>query len=361
MPILFDAERRVFKLDAKGFTYAMMVYRENYLVHLYAGAPIPDTDLSYLMYRGWFDSLSPLNPQVEDPNFSVDIQPLEYPAGGAGDFRISALSVRGKAGDAVTDIRYVSHKIYQGKPALPGLPATFDREGAAQTLEVETLDAVTGVKATLLYTVFEDYPVIARSARVENTGDSPVNLERVYSACLDLPTMGWDMVHLYGRWAKENTTVRHPLQHGIQAIHSKRGMTGPNHNPFLALADHTATEETGEALGMSLLYSGNFAFDVEVDTRGCPRVLWGINPEEFRWRLEPGEAFQTPEAVLVYSANGLGGMSRTFHHFYLDHLCRSQWAKKKRPLLINSWEAAYFDFDDDKLVEFAKEAKALGI
>ena len=361
MPILFDAERRVFKLDAKGFTYAMMVYRENYLVHLYAGAPIPDTDLSYLMYRGWFDSLSPLNPQVEDPNFSVDIQPLEYPAGGAGDFRISALSVRGKAGDAVTDIRYVSHKIYQGKPALSGLPATFDREGAAQTLEVETLDAVTGVKVTLLYTVFEDHPVIARSARVENTGDSPVNLERVYSACLDLPTMGWDMVHLYGRWAKENTTVRHPLQHGIQAIHSKRGMTGPNHNPFLALADHTATEETGEALGMSLLYSGNFAFDVEVDTRGCPRVLWGINPEEFRWRLEPGEAFQTPEAVLVYSANGLGGMSRTFHHFYLDHLCRSQWAKKKRPLLINSWEAAYFDFDDDKLVEFAKEAKALGI
>ena len=226
---------------------------------------------------------------------------------------------------------------------------------------METLDAVTGVKVTLLYTVFEDYPVIARSARVENTGDSPVNLERVYSACLDLPTMGWDMVHLYGRWAKENTTVRHPLQHGIQAIHSKRGMTGPNHNPFLALADHTATEETGEALGMSLLYSGNFAFDVEVDTRGCPRVLWGINPEEFRWRLEPGEAFQTPEAVLVYSANGLGGMSRTFHHFYLDHLCRSQWAKKKRPLLINSWEAAYFDFDDDKLVEFAKEAKALGI
>lgn len=361
MPILFDEKNRVFKLDAKGFTYAFMVYQENYLVHLYAGAPIPDTDLSYLMYRGRFDSLSPYNTKVDDPHFSVDINPMEYPTSGAGDFRISALSVRGEYGDAVTDIRYVSHKIYPGKPALPGLPATFDTQGTAQTLEVEALDGVTGVKVTLLYTVFEDYPVLARSVRVENTGHAPVDLERVYSACLELPTMDLDLIHLYGKWAKENTTVRDPLHHGIQAIHSKRGMTGPNHNPFAALARHTATEESGEVWGMNLIYSGNFAIDIEVDTRGCPRVLLGINPEEFRWHLEPGETFQTPEAVLVYSSQGVGAMSRTFHHFYLDHLCRSQWTKKKRPLLINSWEAAFFDFDDDKLVEFAKEAKELGI
>ena len=361
MAITFDQQHRVFKLDTNLSTYAFMVYRENYLVHLYYGAKIPDTDLSYLMGRSRFASFSPSNAKVDDPLFSVDIQPMEYPTNGAGDYRISALSVRNASGDSVTDIRYVSHKIYDGKPALPGLPATFDRDGKAQTLEVETLDAVTGLKATLLYTAFEDYPVIAKSVRLENTGNTPLTLERAYSSCLDLPTMDLDMIHVYGKWAKENTTVRHPLQHGIQSVQSKRGMTGHSCNPVLALPRHTATEEQGEVWGMNLIYSGNFAIDVEVDAQGCPRVLMGINPTDFRWRLDPGESFQTPEAVLVYSNAGLGGMSRTFHHFYLDHLCRSQWTKKKRPLLINSWEAAFFDFDDDKLVEFAKEAKELGI
>ena len=361
MAITFDRQHRVFKLDTSLSTYAFMVYRENYLVHLYAGAKIPDTDLSYLMGRSRFASFSPSNAKVDDPLFSVDIQPMEYPTNGAGDYRISALSVHNASGDSVTDIRYVSHKIYDGKPALPGLPATFDRDGKAQTLEVETLDAVTGLKATLLYTAFEDYPVIAKSVRLENTGNTPLTLERAYSSCLDLPTMDLDMIHVYGKWAKENTTVRHPLQHGIQSVQSKRGMTGHSCNPVLALPRHTATEEQGEVWGMNLIYSGNFAIDVEVDAQGCPRVLMGINPTDFRWRLDPGESFQTPEAVLVYSNAGLGGMSRTFHHFYLDHLCRSQWTKKKRPLLINSWEAAFFDFDDDKLVEFAKEAKELGI
>ncbi len=361
MPITFDEKTGIFKLDTKTSTYAMTVFEQGYLVHLYYGAKLPDANLKHLMYRGWFDSLSPQAPGVEDPMFSADISPLEYPTNGAGDFRISALSVRGAGGDTVTDVRYVSHRITKGKPVLPGLPACFAGEDEAETLELQLEDKVTGVKVFLLYTVFENYGAMTRSVRVENGGASPVELERVYSACLDMPTMDLDMVHLYGKWAKENTTVRHPLQHGIQSIRSKRGMTGPNHNPFLALARHDATEEMGEAYGVSLVYSGNFAMDVEVDTRGCPRVLAGINPDDFRWRLEPGEAFVSPEAVLVYSGGGLGGMSRTFHHFYMDHLMRSQWTKKKRPLLINSWEAAFFDFDGDKLVEFAKEAKELGI
>ncbi len=361
MPITFDQQHHVFKLDTSVSTYAFMVYQENYLVHLYYGAKLPDTDLSYLMYRGKFDSLSPYNPKVEDLFFSPDIQPFEYPTNGAGDFRISALSVRGGSGDAVTDIRYVSHKIYDGKPSLPGLPATFAQEGQAQTLEVEAVDAVTGVKATLLYTVFEDYPVITRSVRLENGGKTPVVLERAYSSCVELPTMDLDMVHLWGKWWNENNTERRALQHGITSIQSKRGMTGSNHNPFVAFARPSTTEESGEVWGMNFIYSGNFAIDTEVDTRGTTRVLMGINPTDFRWRLEPGESFQTPEAVLVYSDKGLGAMSRTFHHFYLDHLCRNEWAKKKRPLLINSWEAAFFDFDDDKLVAFAQEAKKLGI
>ena len=167
MPITYDPQHRLFKLDTNLSTYAFMVYEENYLVHLYYGAKIPDTDLSYLMYRSWFSSQNPYNPNIEDPRFSPDITPMEYATNGAGDYRIAALSARNSNGDSVTDVRYVSHKIYDGKPSLPGLPATFDREGKAQTLEVETLDAVTGLKATLLYTVFEDYPVLAKSVRLD--------------------------------------------------------------------------------------------------------------------------------------------------------------------------------------------------
>lgn len=361
MPILFDEKQKIFKLDTKTSTYAILIYQENYLVHLYYGARLPDCNLKPLMYRGRFDSLSPYNPKVEDPLFSPDISPMEYSTNGAGDFRISAFSVQGAAGNTVTDLRYVSHKIYNGKPKLPGLPATFAKEGEAQTLELETLDAVTGVKVFLLYTVFENYGVMARSVRVENQGDSPVMLQRVYSACVDLPAMDYEMVHLYGRWNKENSLACHPLMHGIQSIRSKRGMTSANHNPFVALKSPHCSEESGEAYGFHLVYSGNFAIDIECDTREFSRLLLGINPEDFCWKLEPGEAFVSPEAILVYSQEGLGGMSRTLHKFYPEHLMRSEWAKKKRPLLINSWEAAYFNFDDDKLVEFAEKAKELGI
>lgn len=360
MPIFFDEAAKTFKLDTKDSTYVIGVHND-ILVHLYYGAKLPDANLKHMMYRGWFSSLSPYTPGVEDPLFALDVNPQEYPGNNQGDFHISAISVRNKDGNTVTDLRYVSHKIEKGKPALPGLPATFAGKDEAETLEIETVDKVTGMKVFLLYTVFEDYAAMTRSVRIENGGDAPVVLERAYSACLELPTMDRDMVHNYGKWAKENTTERVPLHHGIQTIHSRRGMTSPNHNPFVALPRHDATEETGDVYGLNFVYSGNFAIDIEVDERGCPRVLMGINPDEFRWRLEPGESFVSPEAVMVYSGEGLGGMSRIFHHFYLDHLMRSEWTKRKRPLLINSWEAAYFDFDGDKLVNFAREAKKLGI
>lgn len=361
MPISFDEKTKIFKLDTKASTYAFTIAEGGFPVHLYYGARLPDANLKHLMYRGWFDSHSPYSEGVEDPLFSVDVAPMEYPTNGAGDFRISALSVRNADGNTVTDLRYVSHKITKGKPALSGLPATFAKEDEAETLEIELIDSVTGVKAFLLYTVFENYSAMTRSARIENTGKYAAELERAYSACIELPTMDMDLIHLYGKWNKENTTARDHLQHGIQSIRSKRGMTGARHNPFVALAQQNATEETGEVYGCNFIYSGNFAIDIETETRGCPRILVGINPEDFCWRLEPGESFTTPEAVMVYSANGIGEMSRTFHHLYLDHLMRSEWTKKKRPLLINSWEAAYFDFDGDKLVEFAREAKKLGI
>lgn len=363
MPITFDPSSRIFKLDTPHSSYAFLIYPEDYLVHLYYGPRVPDTaPLASLMDRGSYDSFSPRNPAlIEDRAFSLDFIPQEFPGSGCGDYRIPAVEVRSPAGDTVTDFRYVSHKVCPGKPALQGLPATFAQEGEAETLEVELLDQTTGVKAYLLYTVFARYDAIARSVRLENTGDRPVDLERVMSLCLDLPTMDYDLIHVYGRWAKENTKTQTPLRHGCQSFASRRGMTSHSYNPFAALLRQGAGEEQGEAIGVNLVYSGNFSFEVEVDHLGCPRLAAGIEPSTFRWRLEPGESFQSPEAVIVFSQQGLGGMSRTFHRLYMDHLIHGEWAHKKRPLLINSWEAAYFDFDAAKLVEFAQEAGKLGI
>lgn len=366
MAIHFDPKSMIFKLETDTSLYAFQVYEER-LIHLYYGPCLPDMEeLSPLMYRGWYNSLSPRIPGGKDDRFSLDFIPQECPGNSNGDFRISALEVRGALGNSVTDLKYVSHRVIPGKPELPTtdgcpLPALFAKEGEAETLEVETVDAVTGVRAFLLYTVFPEYGAMVRSMRVENAGSAPVDLERAYSMCLELPGMDYDMLHLYGRWAKENSVARDPLHHGIQAIGSKRGMTGPNHNPFLCLLHKGADEEQGEALGVSLVYSGCFSIEAEVDTLGCTRLLAGINPGAFCWRLMPGESFQTPEAVTVYSGEGLGGMSRRFHKLFMNHLMRSQWTHKKRPLLINSWEAAVFDFDDKLLVDFAKEAKKLGV
>ncbi len=366
MSIQFDQKTNIFKLDTDVSTYAFMAYEQGYLVHLYYGPKVPDEDLSHLMYRGWYDSLSPRNPKVRDRRFSLDSIPQELPGNSTGDFRISAIEAQATAGDCVTDLRYMGHRIYPGKPELYAvegfkLPAAFAGEDEAETLEIEMLDKVTGLKAYLSYTVFAKNGAMARSMRVENTGGSAVQLRRAYSMCLELPSMDYDMVHMYGRWAKENTVTRHPLMHGIQSIRSKRGMTGPNHNPFMALLRKGADEDQGEAIGVSIVYSGNFSIETEVDTLGCPRVLAGIDPGSFSWHLEPGEIFQTPEVLTVFSTEGLGGMSRSLHRLFMNHLMRSQWTHKKRPLLINSWEAAVFDFDDNLLVDFAREAKKLGV
>lgn len=361
MPISYNEQRKLFKLDTRTSTYAMAVAEGGYLVHLYYGERLPDDNLLHLKNRSWFGSLHPNAPDVSTDDFTLDLAPLELPCNGVGDFRGSALSVRNADGNTVTDLRYDSYTIVKGKPVLKGLPATFASEDDAETLIITMKDSVTGVKAELLYTVFANFGAMTRSVRVYNEGSAAVDLLRVYSACLDLPTMQYDMVHLYGEWARERTTTRHPLQHGLQSIRSKKGMSGPSHDPSLVLPATHTTEEHGACYGLNFVYSGNFAMDVEVDSRDCARVLVGINPEEFTWHLEPNESFTAPEVVMVYSHDGLGGMSREYHHFYLKHLCRSEWTNKKRPLLINSWEAAYFDFDGDKLVEFAKEAKELGI
>lgn len=361
MPITFDEKRKVFKLDTLDSTYAIGI-REGYLIHLYYGKKIPDDNLLDLPFRGYFATISPKNVHVDDYKFSLDVQPMEYSCNGSGDYRLAALSIKDSMGRTTTDIRYLDHKIYDGKPKLKGLPATYcNDDSEAQTLELITIDKFTGAKVTLYYTAFANYSVVTESVKVENTGKETFEIEKVASCCVNFPSMDYNMINLSGVWSRERRVITRHLAHGIQSVASKRGSSSHNHNPFVALVDDKGGEDFGDAFGFNLVYSGNFSADIETDYLDCTRLVMGINPIDFTWVVEPGDEFQSPEVVMVYSDSGMGKMSRTFHDLYNNNLIRGEWKNKKRPLLINSWEGSGFDFDQETLVRYAKEAKKLGI
>ncbi len=361
MPITFDEKRKIFKLDTLDSTYAIGI-REGYLIHLYYGKKIPDDNLLDLPFRGYFATISPKNVHVDDYKFSLDVQPMEYSCNGSGDYRLAALSIKDSMGRTTTDIRYLDHKIYDGKPKLKGLPATYcNDDSEAQTLELITIDKFTGAKVTLYYTAFANYSVVTESVKVENTGKETFEIEKVASCCVNFPSMDYNMINLSGVWSRERRVITRHLAHGIQSVASKRGSSSHNHNPFVALVDDKGGEDFGDAFGFNLVYSGNFSADIETDYLDCTRLVMGINPIDFTWVVEPGDEFQSPEVVMVYSDSGMGKMSRTFHDLYNNNLIRGEWKNKKRPLLINSWEGSGFDFDQETLVRYAKEAKKLGI
>lgn len=361
MPITFDEKRKIFKLDTLDSTYAIGI-REGYLIHLYYGKKIPDDNLLDLPFRGYFATISPKNVHVDDYKFSLDVQPMEYSCNGSGDYRLAALSIKDSMGRTTTDIRYLDHKIYDGKPKLKGLPATYcNDDSEAQTLELITIDKFTGAKVTLYYTAFANYSVVTESVKVENTGKETFEIEKVASCCVNFPSMDYNMINLSGVWSRERRVITRHLAHGIQSVASKRGSSSHNHNPFVALVNDKGGEDFGDAFGFNLVYSGNFSADIETDFLDCTRLVMGINPIDFTWVVEPGDEFQSPEVVMVYSDSGMGKMSRTFHDLYNNNLIRGEWKNKKRPLLINSWEGSGFDFDQETLVRYAKEAKKLGI
>lgn len=359
MPIRFYDDSKTFKLDTEHTSYVFYVNQYGKLIHLYFGAKIRDTDVSYLKYQGYLE-FHP-NPIYEDSGFSLNSVLQEYPTFGGGDFRRSAIAVRGENGCPSTDLIYKEHRIIEGKYSLNGLPAVYDDGAPAQTLTVTLTDLLTGAEVDLLYSVIEGYDAVMRATTIRNCSDAPFTVERAASCSVDFNTMNFDLLHLRGRWARERQIEREPLTHDIRTVSSSRGASGHEHNPFVALLSKNATEESGEVYGFSLLYSGSFAIETECDSLDQTRVVMGIQPEGFRWKVEPGEQFTTPEAVLVCSTQGLGGMSRTFHSLYREHLCRGEWKTKRRPILINNWEATYFDFDADKLLRLADEAHKLGV
>ncbi|MBO5213397.1 MAG: alpha-galactosidase [Clostridia bacterium] len=358
MPILYSEEFKSFYLNTPNSSYVFHVNDGNFLVHDYYGAKIPMEDMKA---HSLMTGNTGFSVKSADLTTAPDITPMEYSCNGSGDFRISALQIREARGNASTDMRYVSHKIYRGKPTMKDQPATYGTEAETETLEILTRDSVTGAEATLYYTVFENYDAIARRVKITNASDKEMDLERVYSSCTEIPFGNWDIGHLYGAWARERKFERKELPRGIHSIESKRGASGHFNNPFICLLDRNTTEDVGDAYGFSLIYSGNCSIQTEANVDGDLRVIMGINPTDFGWHLNPGESFETPEAVTVYSADGLGGMSRTFHKLYRNNLCRGPWKNAKRPLLINNWEGTYFNFDEEKIYNIAKQAGELGV
>ncbi len=349
----------LFKLDAKNTSYVFGATDDGYLIHAYYGKKIEDEDLTYLLRLT--ENPWTLKTNARDKGTFMDAHAFEYPCHGTGDYREPCLMVMDDEGMTTTDLRYVSHKVYKGKSALEGMPATFANENEAETLEITCVDKHTGLEAVLVYTAFNDLDVITRSVRLKNNGTAPLNVKRVLSACVDFDNDGYDFITLNGSWARERVMERCRLHHGKQGVDSVKGESSHQNNPFVALVSHTADEDNGEAYGFNFVYSGNFFAQAEVTQHKYTRLVMGINHFDFNWLLEAGEEFVAPEVVMVYSSEGIGAMSRTFHDLYREHLIRGEYKDKRRPILINNWEATYFNFDTEKLIDIAKEASKLGI
>lgn len=357
--IRFDERNKVFLLNTENTSYAIAIVDDRYVEHLYYGAKLEETNLRYLL-REDEAPFTPLTNKRETGAF-LDCAPMEYPETGMGDYRESALCIRNVRGHRASELCYKGYEIMSGKPALEGLPATWGKESECKTLKIFCEDALLGMKVTLLYSVFDGSDALCRSAVIENEGEEPFYIEKALSACLDMDDRDFEVMGLFGSWARERRIQRIPLGYGRQNIGSFKGESSHQEHPFLALVTPGTNQDTGEVYAMNFIYSGNFIAQAEKSQFDSVRMTMGIHPEGFTWKLEPGETFTVPEAVMVYSAEGLGKMTRTFHDLYREHLIRSPYLHQKRPILINNWEATYFDFDEKKLLEIAKDASELGI
>ncbi|MCY1713295.1 alpha-galactosidase [Caproiciproducens galactitolivorans] len=361
MAILYDNSKKIFTLQTQDSTYQFCISQFGYLLHLYYGRKMEYGDASGLIHTGDHGFCPCPNEAKDDRTFSLDFLPQEYPSLGNGDYRTPCLAVSYPNGSSACDLRYVSHRIFSGKPALNGLPALYCNEGSCETLEIILQDSSEPIEVHLFYSVFETQNAISRSCSVVNKTRHAVFLDSVLSCCMDFYGDHYDFMTFYGRHAMERSVERRRLTHGKTVVDSVRGASSHQQNPFVILCEPNADEDKGECYGISLLYSGNFAACAEVDQFDQTRFTMGINPNLFRWKLAPGESFQAPETVLSYSPEGLGMLSGQFHTLFRNNLCRGCYKDRRRPVLINNWEATYFDFNEDKLVRIAEEASKAGI
>lgn len=361
MGIVYSKADRTFTIQTKNTTYQMQVDPYGFLLHLYYGKKTDGSCMDYLLT--YYDRGFSGNPfdAGDDRTYSMDALPQEYPSYGTGDYRSTALIIENADGSTACDLRYRSHHIFNGKYKIPGLPAVYADETESQTLEIVMEDAVTGVEVTLQYGVLPDYDVITRSEKIIYRGEGKICIRKAQSACLDFVQGKYDLLTFYGRHAMERTMQREPVTHGSHVIGSVRGTSSHQYNPMMILADENTTDQYGNCYAMSFVYSGNFKGETLKDQFGQTRALMGLQDEMFSYPLAEGETFYTPEVLLTFSGSGMNLLSQNLHRCIRQHICRGKYKESVRPVLVNSWEASYFDFDGDTLYELAKEAKNAGI
>lgn len=362
--IFFDNQHKIFHLQTNNSSYVIGLYADKLLLHVFYGKRLEHLMEPFAMMDKSAESEFDWNPKCMElgEKFAPCEQTLEFPTFGDGDYRPPMFHGSYGDGSTVTKLYYTGHDIVAGKPELLDLPSAYvESDDEVQTLIITLQDALTGLQAYLYYTVYEKWDVITRSVRYDNCGTEPVILRYVDSAAIDFDRMDFDFVHFYGTWARERQMERRPLFHGDQYVDSTRGATGHCQNPFVCLASRDATEDYGEVYGLNLIYSGNFHSGAYVDTFGKTRLYTGIHPFDFSWKLETNTQFQTPEAVMVYSPEGFSGISHRLHPFIRQRICRGQFRDVRRPVLINNWEATYYDFNEEKLVQIAQKAASVGV
>lgn len=360
MAIVYDASSKTFNLSTSKTSYVLKVLDSNHVAHVYWGKKIKAKNLDYVLRSKNWGSFLTNTDNIDD--FMLEMTPQEYPGYGSTDLRTPAVELQFSDGTSATDFRYESHNIYVGKNKLNNLPATYvEDENEAMTLELTLVDSLKNVKLILSYSVFEEFDAITRSVKIINESNEDVNINRVLSANVDFRDSDYELLQLSGAWARERHIIRKEIRSGSQSIESRRGSSSHAQNPFMALVRKDTTEQHGEVYGFSLIYSGNFLANIEVDMYENARAQIGINPFDFTWLLKSKEEFTAPEAVLVYSNEGLTGMSHIYNCLYGKRLCKGKYRDEVRPILINNWEATYFDFNETKIKEIAREATNLGM
>lgn len=359
--ITFNKEQQVFHLCNNQISYLIEVEEHGYLAHLYFGKKINHYSGHYQYVRD-MRSFGPYPEAADHDTFSLDTVMLEYPGYGFGDFREPAYNFKLKDGSRITDFRYDSFEIVQGKCAIEGLPHLYTNQATeAETLIITLKDDVAKLRLKLNYTIYQDYATVIRSTTLINDSAETVEINQLASQSLDFPNRSFELIHLNGAWGRERQLTREKIEIGTKVLDSKRGSSSHHQNPFVTLVEPTTTEFQGEAYGFCLVYSGNHQTVIEKDNYSQTRVVMGMNPFNFAWQLPAGESFHSPEVVNVYSNQGLNQMSKTYHDLFNHHLIRGEHQLKERPVLINNWEATYFDFDDAKIHGIVDEAQALGI
>lgn len=356
--IFFDEKEQIFKIDTENTSYVMGIVDGKYLVHIYYGKKLSGTHLAYLLDMDE-EYITDIHMNKGEKSAFLDRLPMEYPTSGMGDFRQSCIEVSENIGKYGTELFYDSYKIVEGKPELEGLPSTFG--DGAQTLCITLKDEILKLKVELRYSVFEGNDAITRSVIVSNYGTNPLYIEKALSACLELGYEQHEYITLHGSWGRERRIDRQNVGFGYHSVQSSRGISSHQEHPFMAVVSEGATQETGDVYAMNFVYSGNFVSFIEKSQYGSQRFAMGINPEGFCWKLEANDKFTAPEVVMVYSDAGFDKMTSTFHDLYREHLIRKSWVYSERPVLINNWEGTYFDFDEKKIFDIAKEASKHGI